>query len=85
MVVKAETPITREKSSNKKKKSRKNKDEAQSPKPKKSNVIAYDETIQQPTIDHVSILMIMNISSFYVQKFVNKQNRVCNITLHCRA
>lgn len=55
MVVKAETPITREKSSNKKKKNRKNKDEEQSPKPKKSNVIAYDETIQQPTIDHVSI------------------------------
>jgi len=52
MVVKAETPITREKSSNKKKKNRKNKDEAQSQKPKKSNVIAYDETIQQPTIDH---------------------------------
>jgi len=52
MVVKAETPITREKSSNKKKKNRKNKDEEQSPKPKKSNVIAYDETIQQPTIDH---------------------------------
>ena len=59
MVVKAETPITREKSSNKKKKNRKNKDEEQSLKPKKSNVIAYDETIQQPTIDHVSIL-IMN-------------------------
>ena len=37
MVVKAETPITREKSSNKKKKNRKNKDEAQSEKPKKSN------------------------------------------------
>ena len=64
MVVKAETPITREKSSNKKKKNRKNKDEAQSQKPKKSNVIAYDETIQQPTIDHVSISMIMKISSF---------------------
>ena len=48
MVVKAETPIAREKSSNKKKKNRKNKDEAQSEKPKKSNVIAYDETIQQP-------------------------------------
>ena len=64
MVVKAETPITREKSSNKKKKNRKNKDEAQSEKPKKSNVIAYDETIQQPTIDHVCIL-IMKYPFFY--------------------
>ena len=55
MVVKAETPISREKLGNKKKKSKKAKDETKSPKLKNCNVITYDESAQQPTVDQVSI------------------------------
>lgn len=56
MVVKAETPISREKSSNKKKKNKKSKDITESSKTSKPNVIAFNENIQQPTIEHVSKL-----------------------------
>ena len=63
MVVKAETPISREKSSNKKKKNKKSKDITESSKTSKPNVIAFNENIQQPTIEHVSKLRF-SISPF---------------------
>ena len=63
MVVKAETPISREKSSNKKKKNKKSKDVTESSKTEKSNVIAFNENLQQPTIEHVSTLRF-SISPF---------------------
>ena len=63
MVVKAETPISREKLSNKKKKNKKSKDITEPSKTEKPNVIAFNENIQQPTIEHVSKLRF-SISPF---------------------
>merc|ERR1712018_378920 len=71
MVVKAETPISREKLGNKKKKSKKAKDETKSPKLKNSNVITYDESAQQPTVDQ-TLLCIDALKKVHKSKEKNK-------------
>jgi len=71
MVVKAETPISREKSSNKKKKNKKSKDITESSKPNKPNVIAFNENIQQPTVEH-SLLCIEGLKKVHKSKDKDK-------------
>merc|ERR1712223_1459503 len=73
---KAETPISREKSSNKKKKNKKSKDITESSKTEKSNVIAFNENIQQPSIEH-SLLCIEGLKK--VHKSKSKDNNKGNL------
>jgi len=76
MVVKAETPISREKLSIKKKKNKKSKDITEPSKTEKPNVIAFNENIQQPTIEH-SLLCIEGLKK--VHKSKDKDNKKGNL------